>query len=235
MKQLKDVLMIAGVVIGLMMPGQMVFAHSEDSELISRDSNAYGNTYGEWSARWIQWLLSIPTATNPAVDTTGANCGQGQAGPVWFLAGTFGGPAKRACTVPASKALFFALTDGFFGAGAGDCVPTGTVPCNLAALREAASASTDSVILAVSVDGKSLSDLTDQRVQPPVMTVTYPDGNLVGVQSGTYSPNVADGYWVMLSPLSAGRHTISFSAQITGGVFNGTSIGPVTYKLTILP
>ena len=27
--------------------------------------NEFGNPYGEWTARWWQWLLSIPAATNP--------------------------------------------------------------------------------------------------------------------------------------------------------------------------
>jgi len=27
---------------------------------------------------WWQWLLSIPTAVNPNLDSTGANCGVGQ-------------------------------------------------------------------------------------------------------------------------------------------------------------
>jgi hypothetical protein len=125
MRHLRDVLMIAGIVIGRMVPAQLVFADSGDSGLISRDSNAYGNTYGEWSARWIQWLLSIPMAINPAFDNTGANCGQGQAGPVWFLAGTFGGPVKRACTVPPGKAL----TGGVFnGTSIGPVIYKLTIP-----------------------------------------------------------------------------------------------------------
>ena len=52
-------------------------------------SNPLGVTYGEWTAKWWQWLLSIPGPVNPNLDTTGANCAQGQSGPVWFLAGRF--------------------------------------------------------------------------------------------------------------------------------------------------
>src|SRR5437763_11387933 len=68
-------------------------------------SSPYGLTYGEWSARWWQWLLAIPPNVNPNFDGTSLDpdvatvndCAQGQSGPVWFLAGTFGGPAERAC------------------------------------------------------------------------------------------------------------------------------------------
>jgi len=130
------------VVIGLMMAGTRSIVQADSdarSKVIPRDANAYGNSYGEWSARWLQWVFSIPAATNPAADTTGANCGEGQAGPVWFLAGTFINTAvTRACTVPAGKALFFPLVNGAFGAGVFDCEPTVPgVTCNLVTLGTA--------------------------------------------------------------------------------------------------
>jgi hypothetical protein len=58
---------------------------------IDVNTSAYGNTWGEWSARWVQWALSIPAATNPILDPDGENCELGQSGSVWFLAGTGGG------------------------------------------------------------------------------------------------------------------------------------------------
>jgi hypothetical protein len=70
----------------------------------------YGTTYGELSAKWWPWLLSMPAAVNPNLDQSGANCALGQYDDVWFLAGAFGGTVVRACTVPAGKPLFFPLT-----------------------------------------------------------------------------------------------------------------------------
>ena len=92
----------------------------------------------------------------------------------------------------------------------------------------------DAVTLRASLDGKQLHDLHDQRVQSPVLTLTYPADNVFGVAPGTYAPNVADGYWLMLAPLRDGTHTLYFKAEITGGVFAGTVI-EVTYHLTIGP
>src|SRR5215211_1598771 len=68
------------------------------------DTIQYNVTYSDWTARWWQWLTSIPLDRNPAADETGENCDEGQSGPVWFLAGTFGGPNERVCTIPAGKA-----------------------------------------------------------------------------------------------------------------------------------
>jgi hypothetical protein len=74
----------------------------------SIDSGPYGLTYGEWSGKWWQWTLSIPTDVNPLNDKTGENCAKNQNDTqVWFLAGTYGGTAERTCTIPSGKAIFF--------------------------------------------------------------------------------------------------------------------------------
>lgn len=229
----RSVIAVTVVVVGLMAGGTIRGAQA-DEEIIPVNTNAYGNTYGEWSARWWQWLLSIPMATNPNLDTTGANCAQKQAGPVFFLAGTFGGSAvTRSCTVPARKALFFPILNSLFGAGVGDCDPTNPgVLCNLADLRVSSIADLDSVTLTASIDGESLANLPQQRVQSPVLTITLPAANVVGVNAGTYAPNVSDGYWLMVPPLPAGKHTIHFKGVFTGGPSNGTVV-EVTDHLTV--
>ena len=229
---------VMAVVIGLLMVGTTpVFAEDEDERVVERNSNTFGNTYGEWSAQWWQWVLSIPAATNPNLDTTGANCGMGQAGPVWFLAGAFGGTFTRFCTVPAGKALFFAILNNVFGSAVFDCNPTvPDVVCNLAALRQSAAASMDSVRLQASLDGEPLRHLSDQRVQSPEFTLTVPAHGVINpedpIPAGTYTPQVSDGYWIMLKPLRPGRHTIHFSGEITAGVNAGFFVD-VTYNLTI--
>src|SRR5262245_36308823 len=83
------------IVLGLMMPTSTPQAQSSGNQgnpgIIPPGARPYGKTYGEWGARWWQWLLAIPAPVNPNLDPTGANCGQGQSGPVWFVAGNFGG------------------------------------------------------------------------------------------------------------------------------------------------
>jgi hypothetical protein len=220
---------VAGVVVGLITAGMTIAPAqaNQDEEIIPVNTNAYGNTYGEWSAQWWQWALSIPAAKSPISDQTGANCTQQQSGPVFYLAGTAGGAGvKRICTVPAGKALFFPILNALWGAAVGDCVPTNpAVICNLADLRKLAADSMDSVTLKAVIDGEQLENLRQQRVQSPVLTITLPD-------TAPYTPNVSDGYWLLLPPLRAGGHTIYFKGVITGGPFKDTVV-EVTYKLTV--
>ncbi len=200
------------------------------------DDSPYGNTYGEWSAGWWQWLTAIPKATNPNYDSTGANCAVGQVGPVWFLAGTFdSAPPKitRNCTIPHGKALLFTPLTQLDGAGALDCEPSVPgVPCDLNALRALAAAFADNpATIEASVDGSPLAHLSDHRVQSPVFLITYPTGAIFGLPAGTNTPNLADGYWVLLSPLSPGKHTIHFEAVSNAG--SGSFAIDVTYNLTV--
>jgi hypothetical protein len=42
--------------------------------------------------------------------------------------------------------------------------------------------------------------------------MTFPEGNLFGIDAGTYAPGVDDGYYLTLAPRSPGQHTIHFTA-----------------------
>src|SRR6266511_6207936 len=98
----------------------------------------------------------------------------------------------------------------------------------------------DPVTISASIDGVPLLNLHDYRVQSPIFSVTLPEENIPEllldnpVPSGTYAPIVSDGYWLMLTPLSAGAHTIHFNGIVTGGPFVGFEIDG-TYHLTIAP
>ena len=229
-KHWRSVVAVTVVFVGLMLAGAILVspAASSAAQVIPR-SSAFGNTYGEWSARWWQWLLSIPAATNPNLDPTGANCGEGQTGQVWFLAGTFGGSFTRTCTVPAGKALLFPILNTVFGQGVGDC--TGPSDCNVTALRALAAAAEDNpMTLMVSIDGRNVKNLSQFRVTSPVFNYFLPADNILGISSGTYGPLVSDGYWLLLKPLSPGTHTIHFK-----GVSNSAFESEVTYNLTVEP
>ena len=63
----------------------------------------------EWTAQWWQFIMSIPADINPITYEIGSRCMYGQRGPVWFIAGNFGGtasPSTRGCAIPEGKAIF---------------------------------------------------------------------------------------------------------------------------------
>ncbi len=209
----------AALALGLSTGGDLALAQFPGNPgVVQPSSNEFGNTYGEWSARWWQWGLSIPEDKNPIFDTSGAHCAEAQADApqVWFLAGTFGGKVKRSCDIPGGKDLFFPVLDSLFGQGVGDC--KGPKDCDPNALRNLASAQeNDPPLLEVSIDNVAVENLDQYRVTSPVFNAFLPKGAIFGLPAGTIGPLVSDGYWLLLSPLSPGAHTIHLHAKaITG-------------------
>jgi hypothetical protein len=206
------------------------------------NSQPHGKTYGEWGAEWSQWLVGIPAAMNPALDATGEFGDVDQSGPVWFLAGTLSGSAERTLTVPAGKALFFPLvsylswdTDDLEAAK--DLAESlGLDPDDLTTeelIRLYANANVDpGAELTLVIDGVALRDLRQYRADSPSFDIL--DTDLIddfGLPISQPNLAVAAGYWIMLAPLPAGRHTIHFIAE----EFDGSIVVDVTYHLTVGP
>jgi hypothetical protein len=182
------------------------------------ESKPFGKSYGEWSAKWWQWAVSVPTNKNPLKDSTGVNCAQGQEGPVWFLAGTFGGVAERTCTIPSGKAIMFPVFNA-------ECsyveYPQYRTESDL---RNCAKDQLDkSTNLDASVDGVKIENLKQYRAVSPQFDLILPNSNVFGLTSGT-TQSVADGFWIILQPLPAGKHEVRFSGSsvdfTSSGVMN---------------
>ena len=200
------------------------------------NSRPHGKSYAEWSAEHWKWLYSIsvhdPPYTgainHPLVDETGAKCGVGQSGDVWFLGGPFNssGIVVRDCTVPTGTMLFFPLVD----VECSNVEPAPFFGANEAELR-ACVAQIGMANLTASVDGVAIQNLQGYRVQSPLFSFTVPEDNLLGISAGTTGIAVSDGYFLMLAPLSAGQHTVHF-----GGTFPDFSFTlDATYHLTVAP
>lgn len=202
-----------------------------DSPIYSPDSSPYGLTYGEWTAEWWKWFISIPTEINPINDPTGERCAEQQEGPVWFLVGSGGGKAERSCTIPAGKAIF---------------LPAITVECSHAEdqsleteqdLRMCAKDDQDKVQrVYATIDGVDLPASQIYRVQSPIFNITFGPDNVFSAPEGP-SLSASDGYWVFLKPLSSGNHEIHVGGLLIDFTETGASnfIEDSTYHLTVRP
>ncbi len=175
-------------------------------------------------------------------------------GPVWFLAGTADGTiARRTCTVPAGKFIMFPIFNTEWSKvealaaqpPTGGCFISGVVPSGTedAALRACAKAQADhgldpGTILKAKVDGIALPNLKTFRAASPFppFSFTTVKGNPFGLCPALSpcpleSQGVADGFWIILNPLSLGQHTVTFSAFVP--FFNFTT--GAKYILTVQP
>ena len=196
------------------------------------DAIQYNQTYGEWTAKWWQWLSSVPQDRNPAADETGANCHEGQNGPVWFLAGTYGGLNERVCSIPAEKSILFPVVNQL-------C--TFLDRPNLrteSELRDCAVTANEGVTeLMVIIDGQPISEeqLRTYRVQSPLFELNLPEGNFLSGQQGS-TQGVSDGFWVFLPPLAPGAHEIHFRGTIVDftTVSQNNFVTEALYHITVV-
>ncbi len=210
------------------------------------ESTPYGKTYGQWAVEHWKWLYTMPVTRHPLFDT--ASVSEGQSGDVWFLGGTFTsttsngvvvGTAVRNVTLPEGKALFFPVID----------VESATVEGNGTQIAQLSAASQFFVdhanSLSCVIDGQPARNLDHYRTQSPLFTwgplpANNTFGDAANYPAGLTSPSVADGYWLMLNPLTPGSHTIHFTGGLTLSTAKGDPFDfdfrlDITYNLTVVP
>jgi hypothetical protein len=140
--------------------------------------------------------------------------------------------AERTCTIPHGKALFIPIINS-------EMSPPEAPAATWNDLIGMVTGFIDSVqTVALTVDGRDVA-VTDAfcvhttPVEADAPTYTMPAGGVLemwGVAPGTY-PFYGEGYYVMLAPLSAGKHEIVLRGAAGG---DGWSFATeVTYHLTV--
>jgi hypothetical protein len=203
--------------------------------VIPPQAHVDGKTYGEWGTTWWDWVLNIASAVNPLANPTMDFNTLPQHAAVYFLVGS---GTSHDVVVPPGRMLFFPLVNVF---DAGD-MPTVQEEVELVQfwVRHV----TD---LHCTVDGRSLRSLFRYRG-----TGEWPDGLVLGEENrwdlpaGNYGEGASDGYWIMLSPLPPGRHTVQFGGtmgdvnwddfdpSLGWGTWTGFTVN-VTYNITVKP
>jgi hypothetical protein len=193
---------IGRILLGLLLASA---CHADESSLAPPDQQVAGLSQEDWSRNWWQWAGAFEIHSSPIADLTGELCASKQSGPVWFLAGTYGTKrTTRICTVPRGKYLFFPLINYIV-------MPPGqnSMSCE-SAIRNAAlmTGAVDKLVL--DVDGISYGGLTRHR------QATRQCFNMGARAEPRYDiyPSAANGYYVMLKPLSPGRHTLNFGGAL---------------------
>jgi hypothetical protein len=197
------------------------------------NSHPHGLSYSQWAAAWWTWALQTPASINPLLDTTGADIAVNQTDHVWFLAGSLsqsGKPVVRTGTIPAGTALFFPLTNFFYGAFTTDPESTKTdsaMRSQVTCIKGAG--------LSVTIDGKPVRCPNQYLEFSTFFKVQLPVDNIFGVTAAEVpelklEPVVDEGYYLFLPPLPPGRHTIHWVVTPLGSCAYPNDI---TYNLTV--
>lgn len=235
----------------------------ESRRLMSAGVQAYapdaivrGEPINQYVADW--WTKALQTPVH-AADGSVANpmfgdsdtTAYGDTGKVFFLYGTFSGSSTHTAKVPTGTPLFvpvLSIEFSNFDTTTGNVPFDGTnLPGNntAAALSDmAAQAATPALgpggSLHLTLDGKSLANPGAYREIAPTFSYVLPADNVdqyffgLPQLQGVVPTAEADGFYVMLQPLSPGIHTLDFGAVTPGGSL-GPLNGDITYTLNVIP
>jgi hypothetical protein len=189
---------------------QYTLAQNGSPEIYSKDSKPHGIPYNQWISKWWQWSQSIPGSVHPREHPSEQNCKVSQQGPVWFLADLLSGKQERTCTVPTGKSILVALVGGFCGADSAGVK-------NDEDLRHCATAGDDYASMKVTLDGKEIKNLDQNRVQTGFFNITYGNDNIYKHKPGMVK-GFADGYYLFLKPLPPGSHVLELKTSVVNPV-----------------
>lgn len=188
-------------------------ARAQTAPLIPPTKPIAGASQEEWSKRWWRWALSFDDEDSPVADRDGSLCAQGQQGPVWFLAGTYGSARTvRSCRVPAGKTLFFPLVNYI------TYEPDDADESCASLKQRAADLTPEPDALVLEVNGKRFSGLAAHR---------QATRRCFHIADDDDTRAAGNGFYVALGPLKKGRYTLNF-----GGILPGLQQA-VTYTLDV--
>ncbi len=216
------VLSVSFAVLGPALP----HAQGNNPQIIPPQAKFHGLSYGEWETKWWQAAFAIPIVGGDHPLFSGGIFGEEKG--IRFLSGVGGGPTIN-ITIPPGTALFFPIINAECSSLEGGTPFYGGTE---AEQRACANNIIDNVSgLSAEVDGRSVQNLGRYRTQSPQYTFTLPADNILAVPGGSVGTSVDAGFYLLLAPLSVGRHTIHFTG--TFDLFSFTI--DTTYQITVSP
>jgi hypothetical protein len=213
-----------------------------------------GASYEVWGERMRGWIAKLPKAAHPEY---GGACDQGQDADVWFLARPRGCALARRCTVPTGIPIVvpLAVRQNTTGPDVSQCSrelsecggPSSDVAAWTKGMQDECVASLDVNVgvFCLEVDGEAIANSDQYRFVTDLFQVEGHPDDPSSLAYTPYGPGVEDcgslcvegdwrhqvncGWWVILKPLSPGKHTIRWYVISP----DEQSWDDVTYEITV--
>jgi len=209
MKRSRILISMAVVLVLLLVTVFIVSARGNaNPKILSPNSRVQGLTYGEWSAKWWQYVLSIPEPQNPLAGGTGNQCAYQRIGNVGLIAVDPLANEPIQCEVPNGMMLFLDILSA-------ECSTIEEPPFyggNEEEMRDCALEFTFTDLQA-SIDGVAVKNLDRYIHTSPLFDFTLPDQNILYTDE-LIGQSVSNGAHLILAPLSPGEHSAYLHATI---------------------
>lgn len=169
------------------------------------DAEVGGASIAEWDARFWQWSLSLPEASNPSFNPDAGMCGYGQFGPVFFLPPSYTPePVTMECTVPEGTAIFVSVAGSgctsveeppFFGSNEEELLNCAEE--NFAGFAD----------LQITINGEPVPDLGSYQTSTPLFTLNFGEDNFYGLDP-VVAYSVATSQSFIIAPPAPGEYEI---------------------------
>jgi hypothetical protein len=171
-------------------------------QVLPSTTQVQGLTYGEWLARWWQYTLELPVSENPLTNGTDS-CMFKRFGNVGVLLAnsSTGGPVS--CEIPAGMMIYIEV----LGVECSNLEGEPFYGGNEDELRACVQAF-DLQNLMASIDDHEVKNLNKFIFLSPLYEFTNPEENILGVPAGTQGISMGSGAYLLIAPLSPGKHTI---------------------------
>jgi hypothetical protein len=189
----------------------LVNGDSVNPGIYSTDSAPYGISYQQWTARFWQWLYSLPADQHPRENYTPEKCANGQQGPVWFLDAPLSGKQERTCTIPAGKSILAAVLNGQCDTGDSSLRTDADV-------RKCATEGNDYGVISGTLDGVEIKNLDQYRIDSGFYNITHTADNIYDLPAGGLYRAFTNGYFVFLEPPAPGKHDLHLSVSVANPI-----------------
>lgn len=205
-----QVISIIVVAIFLLLGGVFIMRvrGSSNPSVLPPTSKVQGLTYGDWLAKWWEYALVMPAAENPLLGSE--NCVYQRVGNVGLVVADSTLNVPINCEVPVGMMLYLEV----LGAECSNIEEPPFYGGNEAELQACAQAFVPQD-LSATIDGVEVDDLSEYIFTSPLFEFTEPEDNILEVPAGTVGESIGSGAYLMLAPLSKGKHTVHFKRHIS--------------------
>ena len=200
-----------------------------DIKYFNPSDKPFGLSYGQWTVKWWEWVMSIPDSLSPLRDDNGNNAAINQPEKdVWFLAGTWATEKlikspNRYVSIPFGRSILFPI-----------------INCEANSIEYPHLHSDEDIVNHVIKDENSIVlkevyidnvAIPIQRVRSDPILFPLKVPNIENTSIYIETKASADGYWLFLKPLSVGNYNIKFAGACEMGRLNTSA----NYNITIIP
>lgn len=178
------------------------------------DSDPFGLSYSNWTAKWWEWIVKIPKATNPLFDMTGLKAKINQIDKrAFFLCQTLESTKnvpQRTIKIPKGSSIFMPIIN-WLSILHEDGETDDELLCRATERMDVVKD------LQLIINGNVLDAqlIKRFRFRSPFIDIVLPEGNIFDKPHGV-THVVSDGYWLFLKPITQNTTISSFGSCSSG-------------------